>query len=154
MSNCLWPYGLKSYRLLCLWDSPGKNAGVGCHVLLQGIFLTQGSSLHLLPLLHWQASSLPLAPSGYPTNLLSLCFRCPGCNKTLRGPVSCLSTLPSLALLPYINSSFLSYSWSMLCLGDVPSTFQTLRGYVLKELAKFMYQLFLTQSILIILLKT
>ena len=27
-------------RLLCPWDSPGKNTGVGCHVLLQGIFLT------------------------------------------------------------------------------------------------------------------
>ena len=24
------------------WDSPGKNTGVGCHALLQGIFLTQG----------------------------------------------------------------------------------------------------------------
>ena len=30
-------------RLLCPWDSPGKNAEVGCHFLLQGIFLTQGS---------------------------------------------------------------------------------------------------------------
>ena len=29
--------------LLCLWDSPGKNTGVGCHTLLQGIFLTQGT---------------------------------------------------------------------------------------------------------------
>ena len=28
----------------CLWNSPGKNSGVGCHVL-QGIFPTQGSSL-------------------------------------------------------------------------------------------------------------
>ena len=28
--------------LLCPWGSPGKNAGVGCHALLQGIFLTQG----------------------------------------------------------------------------------------------------------------
>ena len=26
-------------RLLCPWDSPGKNTGVGCHFLLQGIFL-------------------------------------------------------------------------------------------------------------------
>ena len=26
-------------KLLCPWDFPGKNAGVGCHVLLQGIFL-------------------------------------------------------------------------------------------------------------------
>ena len=25
-------------RLLCPWDSPGKNTGVGCHFLLQGIF--------------------------------------------------------------------------------------------------------------------
>ena len=30
----------------CLWDSPGKNTGVGCHFLLQGIFPTQGSILH------------------------------------------------------------------------------------------------------------
>ena len=28
-------------RLLCPWDSPGKNAGVGCHALLQGIFPIQ-----------------------------------------------------------------------------------------------------------------
>ena len=35
-------------RLLCPWDSPCKNTGVGCHALLQGIFLTQGSNLHLL----------------------------------------------------------------------------------------------------------
>ena len=33
---------------------PGKNTGVGCHILLQGIFLTQGLNLHLLCLLHWQ----------------------------------------------------------------------------------------------------
>ena len=45
-------------RLPCPWDSPGKNTGVGCHDLLQGIFLTQGSNWHLLSLLHWQAGSL------------------------------------------------------------------------------------------------
>ena len=27
---------------------------MGCHALLQGIFLTQGSNLHLLGLLYWQ----------------------------------------------------------------------------------------------------
>ena len=48
-------------------DSPSKNTGVGCHTLLQGIFPTQGSNLHLLCLLHWQADSLPLAPPGKPT---------------------------------------------------------------------------------------
>ena len=31
-------------RLLCPWDSPGKNSGVGCHAFLQGIFPTQGSN--------------------------------------------------------------------------------------------------------------
>ena len=52
--------------LLCPWDFPGKNTGVGCHALFQGIFLTQGSSLHLLGLLNWQADSLPTVPPGKP----------------------------------------------------------------------------------------
>ena len=51
---------------LCPWDSPGKNTGVSCHALLQGIFLTQWSNLHLLCLLHWQAGSLPLSHLGSP----------------------------------------------------------------------------------------
>ena len=36
----------------------GKNTGVGCHFLLQGIFPTQGSNLHLWCLLQWQVDSL------------------------------------------------------------------------------------------------
>ena len=32
----------------CPWDSPGKNTGVGCHFILQGIFLTQESNPGLL----------------------------------------------------------------------------------------------------------
>ena len=51
-------------RLLCPWDFPGKNTGVGCQFLLQGIFLTQGLNPRLLTFLHWQAGSLPLAPPG------------------------------------------------------------------------------------------
>ena len=41
MSNCLWLYGLQPTRFPCPWNSPGKNTGVGCHFLLQVIFLTQ-----------------------------------------------------------------------------------------------------------------
>ena len=52
MSNSLQPYGLYPARLLCPWDSPGKNTGMGCQALLQGIFLTQGSKLGHLHLLH------------------------------------------------------------------------------------------------------
>ena len=49
--------------LLCAWNSPGMNTGVGCHALLQGIFLTLGSNSHLL---HWQADSLLSEPPGKP----------------------------------------------------------------------------------------
>jgi len=35
--------------LLCSWDSPGKNTGMGCYFLFQGIFLTQGSKAQPLP---------------------------------------------------------------------------------------------------------
>ena len=54
---------LRPTRLLCLWDSPGKNTGVGCCALLQGIFLTQGSNPNLL---HWQMDSLPSDSPGKP----------------------------------------------------------------------------------------
>ena len=40
---------------------PSKNAGVGSHVLLQGIFLTRGPNPRLPCLLHWQVDSLPLS---------------------------------------------------------------------------------------------
>ena len=52
MSNSLQPYRLYPDRLLCPWAFPGKNTVVGCNVLLQGIFPTQGSNPHLLQLLH------------------------------------------------------------------------------------------------------
>jgi len=39
---CVAAKGLPPARLLCPWDSPGKNTGVGCPFLLQGIFPTQG----------------------------------------------------------------------------------------------------------------
>ena len=48
MSNSLQHYGLQPARLLCQWNFPGKNTRVSCHALLQGIFLTQGSSLCFL----------------------------------------------------------------------------------------------------------
>ena len=35
-------------------DSPGKNIGVGCHALLQGIFPNQGLDPSLLHVLHWR----------------------------------------------------------------------------------------------------
>ena len=51
----LWPHGLYPARLLCPW---GFSTRVGCHALLQGICLTQGSNLCLL---HWQMNFLWLS---------------------------------------------------------------------------------------------
>ena len=48
VSYSLRPRGLQ----LCLWDFPGKNTTVGCHILFHGIFVTPELNLHLL---HWQA---------------------------------------------------------------------------------------------------
>ena len=42
VTDSLWPHGLWPTRLLCPRVSPGKNTGVGCHVLLQAIFPAQG----------------------------------------------------------------------------------------------------------------
>ena len=55
--DCSWPGS--SVHVI-----PGKNTGVGCHFLLQGIFPTQGSNPHLLCLLTWQVGSFPPAPPG------------------------------------------------------------------------------------------
>ena len=41
VSSSLWPYEQYPARLFCPWDFPGKNSRVGCHFLLQQIFLTQ-----------------------------------------------------------------------------------------------------------------
>ena len=59
----LRPHGLQPGRLLCPWDFPAKNTGVGCHALLQGILPTQEPNQHLL---HWRVNSLPTAPPGKP----------------------------------------------------------------------------------------
>ena len=63
---CVYAQTLQSRPTLCslmdyslpgsfVWDSLGKNTGVGCHALLQGIFPTQGPKPHCLRLLHCQA---------------------------------------------------------------------------------------------------
>ena len=67
-------------------DSPGKNTGVGCHALLQGIFPIQGSNLCLLCLLFWEAGSLPLAPAITEKEINQ--FTWERCNNVLRIEIS------------------------------------------------------------------
>ena len=61
MPNSLQLHGWYSTRFLCPVNFPGKNTGAGCHFPLHGLFPTQGLNPCLLPLLHWQVDSLPLA---------------------------------------------------------------------------------------------
>ena len=57
LSVCVWVTqsclslqfrGRQPTRLLCPWNSPDKDTEVGCHSLLQGIFLGQGLNMGLL----------------------------------------------------------------------------------------------------------
>ena len=63
VSTSLRPHGLQPARLLYPLDFPGKNTGVGCHFVLQGIFLTLGLESGSPA---WQADSLPSEPPGKP----------------------------------------------------------------------------------------
>ena len=62
MADSWQPHGLQPARLHCSWNFPGKNTEVGCHFLLQWVFLTHGSNLCFLHFLHGQ----PLYHSGSP----------------------------------------------------------------------------------------
>ena len=77
MCDSLWPHGLWPARLLCPWDSPGKNTGVGCHALqvifpgiesisLQVIF----PGIESISLISTALAGgfLPLAPPGKPSS--------------------------------------------------------------------------------------
>ena len=63
-------------RFLCPWGFPGKNTGVGCHFLFQGIFPTQGwthiSSIGRWILYHWATWEVPPRPHYPMWKLLAL----------------------------------------------------------------------------------
>ena len=60
------PHELQPTRVLCPWDFPGKNTGVGCHFLLQGISPTQGSNSGSPAL---RSDALPSEPPGKPLEI-------------------------------------------------------------------------------------
>ena len=68
-SNSLPSCELQSTRLLCSWGFPGKNTGVGCHFLLQGIFPTQILNLSLWWLLGTRWVLYPVSHQRSPKSL-------------------------------------------------------------------------------------
>ena len=64
--DSLQPHELQPTRLLCLWNSSGKNTGVGSHSFLQGIFSIKGLNLCLL---HCRQILYSLSQQGNPDKL-------------------------------------------------------------------------------------
>ena len=90
-----------AHQVLCPWGFPGKDTGVGCHLLLQGIFPTQGLNLcllHLLHFLHWQADSLTtVSPE---SDVAQSC-------QTLCDPVDC--SLPGFSIHGILQARILEW---------------------------------------------
>ena len=80
---------------------PGKIIGVGCHVLLQKIFLTQGSNWYLLNLLHWQTDP-------FTTETPGKCF----CTQTHKSSF----WLDHLSLLSLVYFSLIYFAFIQICL--------------------------------------
>ena len=99
MSDSVWPQGLGPVGLLCPWH-PGKNTGVGCHALLQGLFPTQGSNLCLFCLLHWQIDSYHWCHLGSSISVNSQFFS----TSLLPAPQQC-QNVPFLQYPPFYWSS-------------------------------------------------
>ena len=76
VSNSLRPHG--PVRLLCPWNSLGKNTGVSCHSLFLGIFTTQGLNPGLL---HCRQILYCLSHQWRPRGLKSSVFPCQEANK-------------------------------------------------------------------------
>ena len=110
VDNSLWPRGLNPTRVLCPWNFPGKNTGVGWHFHLQGIFLTQRSNLHLLHLLHWQVDSFTTGLPGKPLfESLSSFVRC-----LFTSSAHFLTRLFALLLLSSKCSIYVVWRWKLL----------------------------------------
>ena len=105
VSNSLSPHRLQPAKLLRPRGFPGKNTEVGCHSLLQGIFLTQGGNPSLLSCIgRWIFLFLPLASPGKPSERALNQARKANCNFMTKsrkqqcfsetGPGLPLNTLP------------------------------------------------------------
>ena len=66
VSNTLWPHGLWPSRLLCPWNFPGKNTGVGFHFLLHGVL----PDPRIEPVSPALMDPLPAEPPGKPLSIL------------------------------------------------------------------------------------
>ena len=146
MSDSLRPHRLQPTRLLCPWDSPGKNTGQGCHALPQEIFPTQGSNSGLL---HCRRILYQLSYAGSPnywllywkwkTELLpeyKRMFKCIGCSPSwshgwlgAATPCHCLETWESIIHIASLGKDQNSkYSFCLICITFTKSKSQKIQS--------------------------
>ena len=73
VSDSSQPHRLEPFRLLCPWNFPGRNIGVGCHFLFQEIFWTQGSNPLLFNSCIGKQIFFQLGYLGSPTTAVCIC---------------------------------------------------------------------------------
>ena len=123
ISNFLQPCGLYFARLLCPWNSLGKNPGVGRHSLLQEIFLTQGSNPGLL---HCRLILYCMSHQGSPVEIVCI-INFPLSGITSNNSIKlylCYSSMSYSCLLLPISIQFIaSYLHDFICLLTDPHDF-------------------------------
>ena len=123
-SDSLQTYELQPASLLCPWNSLGKNIGVGCHALLQGIFPFQGLNSSCMS---------PALAGGFFTT--SAAWEAPICSCAI------------MKLLSFVNLCKLNkdtYIYTYICIHTNQYTLSIFlqNGHTLTQLAFFVFQLY------------
>ena len=100
-------------RLLCPWNSPGKNIGVDSHAILQGIFPTQGSNFSLPHCRQILPSEPPEKPKIYANTIFNSIYTIWN-SMDCSLPGSSVRELLQARILEWVAISFSMGSWSQL----------------------------------------
>ena len=115
MSDSLWPHRQQAAKLLCPWNSPGKNTGVGSHSLLNGSQFSSVQSLsgvHLFanPWIAVRQASLSITNSRSSPKLMSIESVMPSSHLILCHPLLLLPPIPP-SIRVFSNESTLRMRW-------------------------------------------
>ena len=112
MSDSVLPYRWQPTRLLCPWDSSGKNTGVCCHFLLQCMYACQVASVvsdSMRP--HGQQPTRLLCPQDSPSCISSVQFSRSVVSDSLRSHESQHARPPRPSPSPGVHSNSHPLSW-------------------------------------------
>ena len=124
MSDSVWPHRRQPTMLPCPWDSPGKNTGVGCHLLLQCMKVkseTKSLSHVLLLAMSWTTAYQASPSMGFSRQSTGVGCHCllwmeslPIINPyTMSSAFTNLSFLFTLNWLDFVTQDFFKISWKL-----------------------------------------